>query len=130
MAAPADILTPEDLVYTELPEERLVALIEDAFNTADMISGYRLSLPGFARVPQLKAILRRAIEYYAETIKKEPSYMVAGPMAVSYTRPALANGFFSAVQEAQIRALVYGPRKTSSLRMGLACSPGARPYAW
>lgn len=130
MATPADVLTPEDLEYTGLPEDRLVALIEDAFSLADMISGYRLSSPTFARIPQLRAILRRAIDYYAEMIRKDPSYMVAGPMSVSYARPTLTSGFFSADQQAMLASLGAEPRRVYSLSMGLACSPGARPNGW
>ena len=127
MADPADVLTPEDLAFTGLPCDRLLALIEDAFNLADMISGYRLSQPGFSKVPQLRAILRGAIGYYAEALKKDPSYMAAGPMTVSYAQPSLTVGLFPPSVEAQIRALAAGPRKVTSLSMGLACSPGARP---
>ncbi len=129
MAQAADILTPADLAFTKLPEEQLVALIEDAFAIADMVSGYRLSGCGFARIPQLRAILRNAIGYYAATMKGDPTYMAAGPMTVAYQKPKMTASFFAADQLAAIRELVGGPRKAASLSMGLACSPGAR-FGW
>lgn len=130
MAQAADILTPADMAHTGLPDDRLVALIEDAFALADMHAGYRLSLCGFERVAQLRAILRAAIDFHSAAAKEDPTYMVAGPMSVSYQRPKLTAAFFTPDQLADIRSLVGGPRRASTLSMGLACSPGMRPGGW
>lgn len=123
MAVPEDILTAADLTYTGLPVDRLAAIIQDAFATADAVTGYRLSLPTFDRIPQLRAVMRRAIEYYAEAVKRDPTNVTAGPMSVSYAQVRMASTFYTADQVAELRALTTPPRVMArSIRMGLPCS--------
>lgn len=124
MAVQAEVLTLSDFSASSGVTQ---AHIDDAFALADFISGYQISKPTFTRIPQLRAILRLAIEYYAEGSSPQPTSMSAGPMSVGFARRAPSSVFFSTAQEAWIKGLVGTTAPQASGMYSLPMSTSLRP---